>query len=158
MEIDLSRPRAIKPKGKITPRAWSMAQMRQEGYRTGSTEMFEPHSRKRQDLFGFIDFIAIGHYQIIGVQCCVRGDVAPHRTKMVIDCFSQVCDWLDCGGLVQLHAWDRIEETTEQAAEFMTKISRRCEVESILRVDIDRLREAYFMKCKTGISSEGSPF
>lgn len=92
---------------RLQPRAHSMSRMRSAGFACGMTEYYNAHTGKRHDLYGFIDFIATGNKQIVGVQCCNRNDLGNHRHKIATDCRQDVEAWLDCGGAIEIHAWDR---------------------------------------------------
>lgn len=87
-----------------------MEQMRSDGYITGITEFFNSHTMRRKDLFGFIDFIAIGESRCIGVQCCARSGIASHRRKIIDECSDAAIQWLRCGNYIEIHGWDRAKE------------------------------------------------
>jgi hypothetical protein len=168
IELDLTdpRPKAPKPKGKVEPVKWSMAMMTADGYMCGLTEKWNPHAVApgsgspgiRQDLFGFIDFLAVGDDRIIGVQCCAHSGLGSHRTKMAIDKYTEVKTWLQGGrGDIQLHGWQRIEEATQEGTKYRTKYKRVGTVENIDMRDIERIRDAYFQKMPPPLS-EGNPF
>ena len=55
--------------------------LRRKGYDAGIVERFIHQARRRIDLFGFIDIIAIGDGKIWGVQSCGKG-FAEHDNKI----------------------------------------------------------------------------
>jgi len=57
----------------------------------------------RQDLFHFIDIVAVQHDGIIGVQCCARSGHAAHRTKILENEIAP--EWLRAGGKIQIWSW-----------------------------------------------------
>ena len=149
LELDLTdpRPKGKKPKGKATPQAWSMAMMRADGYLCGSTEHWNVHAKVTQDLFGFIDFIAVGHGRIIAVQCCATGGLSEHRNKIAIDRYKDVKHWLEEGrGDIQLHGWHREEVETQPDAECKTRWRKVSSVEVIDMGDIAKISKLYFQK------------
>ena len=54
----------------MTPTERTLAYLRGLHLECGIVERWLPKARKRLDLFGFIDIIAIDKYQTIGVQSC----------------------------------------------------------------------------------------
>jgi len=81
--------------------------MRKLGYMCGETESYQMWSGTRKDLFGFIDFVAIGCGEIVGVQCCAKSGLAGHRRKIGSECYEAAAVWLNSGGRIEIHAWDR---------------------------------------------------
>jgi hypothetical protein len=74
---------APKRKSKPTsPTQRSLKHWREQGYLCAVVEHWNPHVRIRQDLYGFIDVLAIKGEDIIGVQACVGGDVSKRIAKI----------------------------------------------------------------------------
>ena len=123
---------------KAKPRQWSMEQMRKDGYITGITEFFNSHTKRRKDLFGFIDFIAVGSGRCVGVQCCARSSIGSHRRKILEECGEAAFEWLRSGNEIQIHGWDRIDEPLKTKEGH--RVRRRLKVESITinMLDISR--------------------
>lgn len=73
------------------------------------TEHWNPHARIRQDLFGFIDILAIGHDGAggrpanIGVQTTSSDNVSKRVAK--IKASSLAADWLKAGNEIEVHGW-----------------------------------------------------
>ncbi|MEM8668762.1 MAG: hypothetical protein AAGG48_14675 [Planctomycetota bacterium] len=111
------------------PRSQSMQYMRKHGYVTGETETFNAYTEKRHDLFGFIDFIAMGNGEIVGVQCCAKSSLASHRRKIGQECFQAAKTWLSSGGRIEIHAWDRRDnanaaKTPKTAPTYQGRVNR----------------------------------
>ena len=70
-----------KPKG-TSPTQRSLKHWRDLGYLCAIVEHWNPHVRIRQDLYGFIDVLAIKGEDIVGVQACVGGDVSKRVAKI----------------------------------------------------------------------------
>jgi hypothetical protein len=88
--------------------------LRQNGFtRVGIVERFNRFvgpAGIRQDLFGFLDFIALGPGQgIVGVQSTGQ-DFAGHRRKILEDRREECTDWLMAGGRVLLYGWRKVKE------------------------------------------------
>jgi len=99
----------------MTPTQRTLRQMRNEGRTCGIVEKWNgnvgPHGI-RQDLFGFIDIIAldVSEYPgIIGVQCCAMSGMAAHRTKILEECHEEAELWLDAGGTIELWGWRKLK-------------------------------------------------
>lgn len=72
-----------KPKG-ASPTQRSLKVLRDAGYLCAIVEKWNPHARIRQDLYGFIDILAINGEDILGVQACssAGGDPAARVRKI----------------------------------------------------------------------------
>lgn len=66
-----------------SPTQRSLALMRERGYTCAVVERWNPFARIRQDLFGFIDVLAIGNrHDTVGVQACSYSDVSKRVAKI----------------------------------------------------------------------------
>jgi len=121
----------------VQPRAWSMEMMRRDGFMTGITEFFNHHTNRRKDLFGFIDFIAIGHGKCVAVQCCARSGIGSHQRKISHECRDAAAEWLASGNTIEIHGWDRKKEKLKTKEGF--RLRRRVKVRIVdqLVLDID---------------------
>lgn len=62
----------------------------------------------RQDLFGFIDVLALDPQRgIIAIQSCAGSAHAKHRRKIVEECAEAAHEWLRCGGRIELWSWSK---------------------------------------------------
>ena len=68
-------------------------------------EHWNPHARIRQDLFGFIDILAVGPEGVLGVQTTSRGNMSARRAKILAHDNLQAV-W-DAGIRIDLHGWDQ---------------------------------------------------
>ena len=72
-----------------------------------------PHG-VRQDLFGFIDIIALApgtgkNIGIIGIQSCGNSFAEHYRKITNSDCTENVIHWLSAGGRCELWAWRKVK-------------------------------------------------
>lgn len=88
-----------------------------EGYRVAITERWNPWAKIRQDLFGFIDMIAMkGSYmaptigaslfmpgEIIGVQTTTKKNMGARIKKIESNLDSMT--WVTSGGKLEVHGW-----------------------------------------------------
>jgi len=91
----------------MSPTSRTLRTLKQQGAIAGVVERFNqfagPHGI-RQDLFGFIDLIALEPARgIIGVQCCARSGHAAHRTKILENEIAP--EWLATGGRIEIWSW-----------------------------------------------------
>jgi len=90
----------------------TLRELRNQGRIAAVVERWNQHAGPhgiRQDLFGFIDVIALDPERgIVGVQACTS-DFAAHRRKILEDCTEQVEAWLQCGGKVELWGWRKVK-------------------------------------------------
>lgn len=97
----------------LTPTQRTLRELRARGLECGMVERWNafagPHGI-RQDLFGFIDIIALdtsGGGSIIGVQS-TGSDFAGHRRKILEERHHQAAEWLRCGGKIELWGWRKV--------------------------------------------------
>jgi hypothetical protein len=57
--------------------------LRERGYEAQKTEHFNWHAKVRQDLFGFIDVLAVGENDMIAIQSSDGAHHAAHRQKIL---------------------------------------------------------------------------
>jgi hypothetical protein len=95
----------------LSPTQRTLAAMREQGRLVGSVEKFNPFAGphgKRQDLFGFIDLIALDPEDgIIGIQSCGQ-DFAGHIRKMTGERNENMFAWLK-HGKVELWGWRKVK-------------------------------------------------
>ena len=65
----------------LTPTQRTLAYLREQGYLCAIVEKWNPHVKIRQDLFGFIDILAIKKNETLAVQCTSTGVAA--RVKKI---------------------------------------------------------------------------
>jgi len=121
--------------GKLSPTQRTLREMRKMGRICGIVERFNgyagPHG-VRQDLFGFIDIIALDPQDgIVGVQS-TGTDYSGHLKKITQERAEEVREWLSCGGVVELWAWRKVKQVKGG-----TKMVYRPRVKKITAADLD---------------------
>jgi len=96
----------------LSPTQRTLRELRNQGRICGIVERFNqyagPHGI-RQDLFGFIDIIALDPERgIIGVQSCGQA-FAEHYRKITEERNQECFEWLRCGGKVELWGWRKLK-------------------------------------------------
>ncbi len=81
----------------------SLRHLRAQGYTAAVVEHWNPHVGIRQDLFGFIDIIAIKPNKTLAVQTTTDRHVPDHVTKMAEAEHLEAV--LEAGWDVVLHGW-----------------------------------------------------
>jgi hypothetical protein len=76
--------------------------LREEGYVVAIVERWNPHARIRQDLFGFIDLLAIRKGETLAVQVTASGVSARIKKIMESDYLNAV---RDAGWRIVVHGW-----------------------------------------------------
>ncbi|GIW55373.1 MAG: hypothetical protein KatS3mg082_1777 [Nitrospiraceae bacterium] len=66
----------------MSPLQRTLKCLRQEGYLVEVTERWNAYARRRQDLWGFVDALALRGEEILAVQACSRSDVARRVAKI----------------------------------------------------------------------------
>lgn len=98
---------------KTSPTQRTMRHLRHEGTTCAVVERWNqfagPHG-VRQDLFGFIDILALEPGRgIVAVQCCARSGHAAHRRKILEECTEAAVEWLRCGGDIEIWSWGKVK-------------------------------------------------
>lgn len=65
-----------------SPTSRSLALLREQGYLVAVVEKYNPHARIRQDLFGFIDIIAVRDGETLAVQATSGSNVSARVAKI----------------------------------------------------------------------------
>lgn len=90
-----------------TPTERTLRELRKHGYIAEVVERFNAHSRTTNDLFGFVDVLAIGPetLETLGIQCTSRTNMSS-RIKKIADSnvFPHVAA---CGWRIEVWGWDK---------------------------------------------------
>ena len=81
--------------------------LRNLDYTVEVVERYSPHSRRTNDLFGFLDVLAVGNNHTIGIQVTSRGNMASRRRKMLEENPDALHRLLNAGWLLEVHGWDQ---------------------------------------------------
>lgn len=90
-----------------SPTTRTIALLRKYGYTCAIVEKWNAHIKRRQDLFGFADIIAVCPEQkrIILVQVTSAANFAARRTKCQEN--ENAAVWLSAGGQILIHGWKK---------------------------------------------------
>ena len=91
----------------MTPTARSLRVLRQRGATPAVVERRLPRGFVTQDLYGFIDLVALepGQVGLLGVQTTSGANVAARLTKIAQE--PRAALWLACGNRIVVHGWRR---------------------------------------------------
>ncbi len=88
----------------MSPTALSVTQLEAQGYLVDVVEHWIPKSRRRRDLFGFLDILAVRADEVLGVQATTRDHISHSVTKIrTHDHWPRVAA---SGIRVEVHGWD----------------------------------------------------
>lgn len=87
----------------MTPTARSLQHFKRLGIPAQVVERFNTFSKKRLDLFGVIDIVALSPLGICGVQVTSGANAAARMTKIREEPLAAL--WLRAGGALVVHAW-----------------------------------------------------
>jgi hypothetical protein len=79
--------------------------LRDTGYHAEVTERWDGFSRRRHDLFGFIDVLAVGHHGTLAIQVTSRANMASRRHKITESPI--LSSILGAGWKVQIWGYDK---------------------------------------------------
>lgn len=66
----------------MSPTQLTLRKWRKAGYQCAVVEKWNHHTKIRQDLFGFVDVLAVGHGETVGIQSTSWGNVSSRRNKI----------------------------------------------------------------------------
>lgn len=87
----------------ISPTQRSLKHLRNLGYTVAITEKWNPHARIRQDMFGFVDLLAIREGETLAVQTTSASNISSRRSKVVAH--ENLPIILSAGWQVIIHGW-----------------------------------------------------
>lgn len=88
-----------------TPTQRSLKLLRERGYHASVVEKWNMHAKIRQDLWGFVDILAIRDGEILGVQTTSGAHVAERIKKIAAS--PLIATVLSAGVKVVVHGWDK---------------------------------------------------
>ena len=92
----------------MSPTALTLRKLRTDGCMAAVVERWNHFARVRQDLFGFIDIVAVvpGAVGVLGVQACVTGDAPKRFAKCRAEPLAaNVRRWLAAGNAFAVWGW-----------------------------------------------------
>lgn len=87
----------------MSPTARTLAYLRKDGWLAWVVEKWIPQSRRRSDLFGFIDVLAIRGDETLGVQSTSGSNVSSRVSKITEH--EHVARVREAGWLIHVHGW-----------------------------------------------------
>lgn len=91
----------------MSPTQRSLKKLRDEGWLVAITERWNPHAKIRQDLFGFVDLLAVKDGQTLAVQTTSGANVSA-RVKKIADVESLPAI-RKAGWSVHVHGWRKLK-------------------------------------------------
>lgn len=87
----------------MSPTQRTLKWLKDRGVTAAITERWNPHARIRQDLFGFIDLLALEAGEIVGIQVTSGGNISARMHKISNE--TRAIKWLQSGGKIVVHGW-----------------------------------------------------
>ena len=89
-----------------SPTQRSLAKLRADGYLVAIVEHWNQYAKIRQDLYGFIDLLAIRRGEVLGVQATSRSNVSSRVAK--ITDHPNVAAVREAGIRIEVHGWGKM--------------------------------------------------
>lgn len=90
----------------LTPTKLTLRHLRAQGWPLVEvTERWNPHARIRQDLFGFVDVLAVGPQGVLAVQTTSAANVAARVRKIAEH--DNVAAVREAGIAIHVHGWQK---------------------------------------------------
>lgn len=95
---------------KTSPTQRSLKLLRDEGYSAWIVEHWNAFVGIRQDLFGFIDIVAIREDVpgVLAIQTTSGNNLSARRKKISDNGYAKI--WLKAGNKIQIHGWRKLKE------------------------------------------------
>ena len=90
-----------------TPTTRTLKQLRFEGFTCAIVEKWNPHAKIRQDLFGFIDILALRGETTLAVQCTSYSNMSARIKKIADD--EHVRAVRDANWQIQVWGWHKVK-------------------------------------------------
>lgn len=91
-----------------SPTQNTLAELRKRGYRAEVVERWNPHARVRNDLFGFVDVLAIGPSGTLAVQATSYGNMSARVRKITEQCTDALADVRAAGWAIEVWGWRKV--------------------------------------------------
>lgn len=88
-----------------SPTQRTLAWLRGQGYTAQVVERWCAYSRRRIDVLGFGDILAVGNGQIVLVQACAGASHAARKAKALA--IPALRTWVECGGTFWVVSWSK---------------------------------------------------
>lgn len=86
-----------------SPTSRSLENIRERGYQTWIVEYWNSFSRKRVDLFGIFDILAVGNGETLAVQTTSRSNMSSRIKKIAASDYIAGCR--EAGWRIEVHGW-----------------------------------------------------
>jgi predicted RecB family endonuclease len=100
----------------MTPSQRTVAHLRKLGYQTANVESFNYFTKRKKDLFGVIDILAIGNGETLAVQVTSKSNMSSRIKK--IEESEALPEMLRSGWRVIVHGWWKGTNGRYQLKEF----------------------------------------
>lgn len=93
---------AKRKKPSVSPTQRSLKYLRDNGYTVAIVEHWNPHARIRQDLFGFVDILALKGDETLAVQATAQAVSTRAKKIAESECVNAV---REAGWTIHVHGW-----------------------------------------------------
>jgi hypothetical protein len=91
----------------MSPTSRSLNHLRKAGYLAEVVERFNSFTKRRSDLFGFIDLVAVGNGHTLGIQTTTADHLSARINKIRTECRETALAWVQAGNRIILHGWQK---------------------------------------------------
>jgi len=100
----------------MTPSQRTVAHLRKLGYQTANVEHYNAFTKRKHDLFGCIDILAIGNNETLAVQVTSKSNMSARIKK--IEASEALPEMLRSGWRVIVHGWAKNKSNRFELKEF----------------------------------------
>ena len=90
-----------------SPTQCTLDKWRKAGYMCAVVEKWNPHVKIRQDLFGFVDVLAVGNGETVAIQSTSKTNLSSRVKKIEIDNFEKLCTLRKANWKIVCEGWHK---------------------------------------------------
>jgi len=98
-----------KKKSSTSPTKRTLEKCKKHGWTVAVVERWNQFAKVRQDLFGFVDVVAMSGQGFVGIQSTSGSNVSSRIAKIREE--PRAAEWLKCGGRIFVHGWRKLVKT-----------------------------------------------
>ncbi len=87
----------------MSPTQRTLKELKKLGATAQITERWNAFAKIRQDLFGFIDLLAMVGQSLVAIQVTSGDNHSKRKAKILAE--PKALKWLQCGNIIEIHSW-----------------------------------------------------
>lgn len=98
----------------MSPTERTLQWCRKQGWEADVAEKWIPQTKRRRDLFGFVDIVALTGEGIVGIQATSTPNVQARVKKIGAEVKDKAVAWLNSGGEIWVMGWKKYKQPVKR--------------------------------------------